>query len=147
MKRADKRISYLLDREAMVTVEAEKDFKAFWQQRLRWAGKMRGVRSAGSWSGAIALSLPFFLLYATCSFSIREAAGQGLFRSALLLLSAWLLWLLSVIGLVREAKKFLGARHSAFGAVFSFLAFSIYAPVIAVVALFVRPKWKGRTIH
>ena len=67
MKRAGKRIGYLLDPEVAVTVQPEPGFKAFWQQRLRWAGKMRRVGGIGNWIAAAGLSLPWFLLYVICS--------------------------------------------------------------------------------
>ncbi len=147
MKRAGKRVTYLLDHEALVTVEAEKTFTAFWQQRLRWAGKMRGVRGAGKWAGAFALLLPYFLLSVTLRFNLHDAAGQGLFRSAMLLASAWLMWLVPVIGLVRAAKKFVGQRHSTPLAVVNFLAFSIYALLVPIISVVVRPYWKGRRLE
>lgn len=147
MRRAGKKIDYLLDRRALVTVFAEPAFQRFWQQRLRWAGKMRGVPGAGKWAGMVALLLPYFLVFVTCSLNAEQSANQGLFRSALLLGSAWFMWFVPVIGLVREMKRFLGEPHSNMGALFSLLAFMVYAPVIAVVALFVRPVWKGRVIR
>lgn len=152
MKRAGKRISYLLDHEVVVTVQAEPDLKTFWQQRLRWAGKMRAVGGSGNWVAAAGLLLPLFLLSVTCSFSLKQAMGQGLLRDALLLLSAWLLWLLPILGLLRAVRRFERladmATHRGEG-VFTLLSltvFSIYAPIIAVASLFARPKWKGRKI-
>lgn len=152
MKRADKRIGYLLDPEVAVTVQVEPTFKAFWQQRLRWAGKMRGVGGSGNWIGAIGLLLPWFLIYVTFKFDLQEALGQGLLRDALLLTSAWLLWLVPILGLMREVRRFQRMAgmtlHPGAGifTLFSLVAFSIYAPIIAVAALVVRPRWKGRKI-
>lgn len=146
MKRAGMRIRYVLDREALVTVTAEPDLRGFWQQRLRWAGKMRGVKGAGNLLGVLGLSLPWALLVLTCAIDLRLAVGQGLFRSVLLVGSAWLLWSVPVLVLVREADRFL-ERPSAWALnAFSLLAFSVYAPVIAVASLFVRPVWKGRRV-
>ena len=146
MKRAGKHISFLLDREVMVTVEAERVVAAFWQQRLRWAGKMRAIRGAGTWVGVLGLLLPWFLVFASGWSVPHVHIGQGLLRITLLIASAWLLWLLSVIGLVREAKKFLGQKHSAFATALSLFMFSVYAPVVAVVSMFARPVWKGRRL-
>jgi cellulose synthase/poly-beta-1,6-N-acetylglucosamine synthase-like glycosyltransferase len=152
MKRAGKRIGYLLDPEVVVTVQAEPDLKAFWQQRLRWAGKMRGVGGGGNRIAAIGLLLPWFLLYVTLSFDLQKAMGQGILRDVLLLSSAWLLWLFPILGLMREVRRFQlragmtahrGAGTLTLG---SLVLFSVYAPVIAVASLFVRPRWKGRRI-
>lgn len=152
MKRAGRRIGYLLDPEAVVAVQAETTFKAFWQQRLRWAGKMRGVGGSGKWVSAAGLMLPWFLLYVTFSFHLEEALGQGVLRDALLLASAWLLWLVPILGLMREVRRFqrrAGAiLNSGAGAItlLSLVLFTIYSPIITVASFFVRPKWKGRKI-
>jgi hypothetical protein len=70
----------------------------------------------------------------------------------LLLSSAWLLWLFPILGLMREVRRFQlragmtahrGAGTLTLG---SLVLFSVYAPVIAVASLFVRPRWKGRRI-
>jgi hypothetical protein len=66
---------------------------------------------------------------------------------ALLLAGAWAMWLYPVPGLVRDAKQFLGQRHSTALAVLSFLAFTVYAPLIAVLSRVVKVKWKGRRIR
>ncbi len=146
MKQAGRPVSYLLDAKASVTVQAEASFRDFWQQRMRWAGKMRDVRGAGKWAGALALMLPIMLVVITVSLRLPSAVNQGLFRSALLLGSAWLMWFMPVLGMVRDAKDFLGQRQSTLGTVISLLAFVIYAPAVALTSLFVRPVWKGRRI-
>lgn len=146
MKRAGKRISYLLDREAMVTVDAEPSFAGFWRQRLRWAGKMRGVAGAAKWLNALGVLLPGLLLALTCAFRAADAASNGLFGGVLLLISAWALWLGAVLLLVRTVDRFLDRRSNAVRNGLALLAFTVYAPVIAVCAVFVRPKWKGRRI-
>ncbi len=147
MKQAGRVVSYLLDVRAMVNVQAEATGRDFWQQRLRWAGKMRGVRGAGKWAGALAIMLPMMLLMMTLSLKLPSAVNQGLFRSALLLGSAWLFWLLPVLGMVSYAKGFLGQRHSTGGTLISLLAFAVYAPAVALTSMFVRPVWKGRRIR
>ncbi len=147
MKQAGRPVSYLLDARALVTVQAEATGRDFWHQRLRWAGKMRGVRGAGKWAGALALILPTVLFILTFSLNRPSAVNQGLFRSALLLGSAWLFWLLPALGMVRNAKAFLGQRYSTLGTLISLLAFTVYAPAAAIASLFVRPLWKGRRIE
>jgi hypothetical protein len=87
---------------------------------------------------------PWILLAVTCTVDFGRAAGQGLFRGVLLLGSAWLLWLGSVLALVRTADRFLQQRSSLVVNAIALLAFSVYAPMIAVASLFVRPRWKGR---
>lgn len=144
MKRAGLRVRYLLDHEALVTVDAEPTWKGFWRQRLRWAGKMRGVQGWGNALAVLGVLFPWILLAVTCTVDFGRAAGQGLFRGVLLLGSAWLLWLGSVLALVRTADRFLQQRSSLVVNAIALLAFSVYAPMIAVASLFVRPRWKGR---
>ena len=65
----------------------------------------------------------------------------------------WLLWLLPILGLLREVQRFLHAAGSPVrgpGALWSrmcsYIAFHCYAPLIAVAAWVVRPEWKGRSL-
>ncbi len=151
MLNARRNVGYLLDPEVVVTVQAERTFGAFWRQRLRWAGKMRGVGGAGNWAALAGMLLPWFLLYVSCSFSLKELMARHPGACLMFLSSAWLLWLLPVLALTRAVRRFLhvdseqrprsGAGLSTF---VSLVAFTVYAPIIAVVSLFFRPKWKGR---
>lgn len=151
MLSARRNVGYLLDPEVVVTVEAEHTFGAFWRQRLRWAGKMRGVGGAGNWAALAGMLLPWFLLYVSCTFSLGEIMAQRPIACVLLLASAWLLWLLPVLSLARTVRRFLhtaddhhNEKGSRLPSLLSLIAFTLYAPVIAVVSLFFRPKWKGR---
>ncbi len=146
MQRAGRTISFVLHREALVTVEAERTISGFWQQRLRWAGKMRGVRGAGKWVALAAMMAPWGLLAFTLSMDLIHAVDHGLFRVALLVGCAWLLWLVPQIALARQYVKFVGAERSAVGIGISALCFALYAPVIAIASLFVRPIWRERRI-
>ncbi|HRN37123.1 MAG TPA: hypothetical protein PLL18_09470, partial [Flavobacteriales bacterium] len=67
--------------------------------------------------------------------------------------ASWLLWIGSVVGLVRTARRFLAkvpgapvGRHGMAATVLALFAFSCYAPVVALASLVVRPSWKGRRI-
>lgn len=144
MKRAGKRISFVFDREAITTVEAERSFAGFWGQRMRWAGKMRGVRGGGKWLAALGVLLPWGLLLVTCSIDRTAAVNQGLFRAVLLIAAAWVLWIVPVLGLVAEAKHFLGLPPRNARTMISFVCFTCYAPAIAMASLVFRPRWKGR---
>jgi len=72
--------------------------------------------------------------------------GQNGFYRLLLLASAWLLWLLPPLGLVRDVQQTLGVQARAAMNVFALIAFSVYAPLIGVLSLVIRPKWKGRRV-
>jgi len=144
MRKAGLRIGYLVDPAAAVTVEPEDLWRGFVQQRLRWAGKMRALRGLFPWLGVLALLLPWVLIYVTSTTELNNSEHQ--LEATLLLVLAWLLWLYPVPALVGEVRATFGQSRSPFAALLSFLAFSIYAPIIAVSAIFVRPKWKGRVV-
>lgn len=153
MLKAGRAVHYLLQPEVLVSVEAERGFRAFWRQRLRWAGKMRGVGGAWKWVALAALLWPWFLLFVTCAFSVRDRMAQNFGASLMLLTAAWLLWLLPVTALVREVHRFQGAVGAAapphLGALrcmLCYAAFHVYSPVIAAASVVVRPKWKGRRV-
>ncbi|MBK8582372.1 MAG: glycosyltransferase [Flavobacteriales bacterium] len=152
MQHAGLSTTFLARAETAVHVQAETGLGAFWRQRLRWAGKMRAVRGAGAWAGAVALLLPWFLLFATFKFNLHDALGQGATRILLLLTGAWCLWLVPVLGLVQQVKRSVLSsqnppkRRDAFPTLLSLLAFSLYAPVVALASIFIRPTWKGRKI-
>ncbi|MFZ1659683.1 MAG: hypothetical protein WAT61_12725, partial [Flavobacteriales bacterium] len=100
----------------------------------------------------VALLLPWFLLFATMKFNLHDALGQGATRILLLLTGAWCLWLVPVLGLVQQVKRSVLSsqnppkRRDAFPTLLSLLAFSLYAPVVALASIFIRPTWKGRKI-
>lgn len=146
MKEAGKKITSLFSVEAAVSATAEPSLRAAILQRLRWAGKMRGVRGAMNLTGILGLLLPWALLYQTFAFNFREGMGQRALFSAAFLAGAWIAWSLPVIGLVRDVRTSMQRPASAFGTLMSFVAFSCYAPIIAITSMVFRPKWKGRNL-
>lgn len=146
MQRAGRPLACLADPAAMVTVACAPGLRAAWSQRLRWAGKMRGAASGRSLLMAAAVLYPWVLLLLTVRTDWTSAVNQGFFRSTLLLAGAWLLWLLPVLLLVGEAKRFFGERPTPLRSMIALLLFTVYAPVIAIAALVVRPRWKGRRV-
>lgn len=147
MRNAGKRISYLLDAGAIVRVEAERTWSGLFRQRMRWSGKMRGVSWRDKWMPAAGLLFPWLLLAVTLCIDWPKLVGQHFFMNALLVAGAWVLWMASVPALVRDGKLFLGQRYSVMGAVMSYVAFTVYSPVLAVLGMFIRPEWKGRRIQ
>lgn len=153
MLKTGRKVHYLLQPEVLVRVEAERGFRAFWRQRLRWAGKMRGVGGAWKWVAMAGLLWPWFLLFVTGAFGVRDRMAQNFGASLMLLTTAWLLWLLPITALVREVHRFQNAagatarpRLGVLRCTLGYAAFHLYAPVIAAASLVVRPKWKGRRV-
>ncbi len=147
MKRAGLRIGYLVDPEALVTVQAERTWSGFLQQRLRWAGKMRAVQGTTTWVGLLGLFLPWALLYVTCTVDILASTEGHRVETTAVLALAWVLWLIPAPALVGQVRATLGQKRSFVPAVLSYLAFTIYAPAIALLALFMKPTWKGRPVR
>ena len=133
------------DPDAMVIAQAVHELRPMIQQRLRWAGKMHGVKGGSNLLGSIALLYPWGLLFAsiTCAPRIGE---QALFTTALLI-AAWSMWIISVLALVRAVRTRFDQPASPFGTLTSMIVFTCYAPVIAMVSPFLRPVWKGRRVR
>lgn len=144
--RSGGKVSAIADREAMVEVEAERTWGGFWRQRLRWAGKVRGMGAAAMVGGVLVLLLPWVLAWATLRFDFVGSMGGQALYAALLLAGAWLCWLLPIIGFVRDAGRTLGKPVKAIHALLALVAFTVYAPIIGLLALVWRPKWKGRRV-
>ncbi len=146
MRNAGKRITYLLHAGAIVRVEAERTWSGFLRQRMRWAGKMRGVPWMYKWMPALGLLFPWFLFAVTLGIDWPNAVGEGFLINALLVAGAWVLWITTLPALVRDGKLFLGQRYSMAGAVLSYVAFTMYSPVLAVLGVILKTRWKGRAL-
>lgn len=144
MKQANMRIGFLYDQRVLVTVKAETTWGAFLQQRLRWAGKMRGLRGAFPWIGSLALLLPWLLVAVTVRFKIEAIMEGHGFEALLFLVLAWLLWIIPPVALVGDVRRYLGQRRSPLITTVCYVVFTVYAPLIAITSIFIRPRWKGR---
>jgi cellulose synthase/poly-beta-1,6-N-acetylglucosamine synthase-like glycosyltransferase len=146
MRNAGKRIGFLLDARAVVVVQAELTWKGVLAQRIRWAGKMRAQQGPGPWVGLLGLLLPWVLLWRTATLRMNDIPEDHGLEVVTLLALAWLAWLVPVLVLVREVRSFLGLARAWTISAAAYLAFCLYSPIIAVLAIFVRPRWKGRRI-
>ncbi len=154
MRRAGMRIDALPHRAVAVRTAAEDGWCAAAGQRLRWAGKMRRYRDGATALAGMALLLPWALLLATGRAPV-PTGGPGAWAVPLLLLVAWAAWALPVLRLVavmeavfRPTAAHPSARRGARATDLVALAlFMVYAPVLAIVSIFVRPRWKGRRVR
>jgi cellulose synthase/poly-beta-1,6-N-acetylglucosamine synthase-like glycosyltransferase len=158
MQRTRKKIDVLADPSVAVIVQPESDLRSAFQQRLRWAGKMRAYWDPiGSLMTLIALMVPFVIAWGTVAVADRIEFGERSFMSALLIISAWCLWLFPIIRLVQAMdRSFADIQHpgmqpvsggvSWLSTIGALIAFSIYAPIIFLLSIFVRPLWKGRRV-
>ncbi|HNU56282.1 MAG TPA: glycosyltransferase [Flavobacteriales bacterium] len=144
MQKAGKRIGGYFHPDVVVTVEAEGTWQGFLAQRLRWAGKMRGVRGTWPWLGLLVLLLPWAMLWATLRLDLRDVLATDGVEVLAFMLLAWLLWLLPAVNLTTAVRRSFHARTWPVVTALCYLLFTIYSPVIAVAALVHRPRWKGR---
>ncbi|MBX2977991.1 MAG: glycosyltransferase [Flavobacteriales bacterium] len=153
MRASGMRVMTLADPAIAVQVAPEPDALTFFRQRLRWAGKMRAQWDvAGLFAMLAAIALPLFLVVGTWYVVLHTSTAY--LRTWTLLLAAWLCWMVPIIRLVRSTARFF--RTAPFngdgrlpwvpGIAVALFLFIIYAPVIAIVSIFVRPTWKGRRI-
>ncbi len=131
---------------ASVTTAAAPTFRQALEQRMRWAGKMRGM-GAGSLvrSGGV-LFFPWLMLWATCYDVHHLRVGAGALYTFGLLVSAWAVWSLPIVALVRAVRLHYGVGGSTISTLLALAAFSIYAPLIGAASLFIGTRWKGRRI-
>ncbi|MBK8226057.1 MAG: glycosyltransferase [Flavobacteriales bacterium] len=146
MRAHGKRVQALMQADALVNVHAEASWRGFFAQRLRWAGKMRGAIGAFTLLGAIGLLWPWALVLCTVRFSFIGAMGQHGFYQLILLIVAWLLWVAPIIGMVQDVKRAFSRPSGAASTLLALVAFTVYAPLIGLLSLVVRPKWKGRRV-
>lgn len=144
--RSGRRVTGLFDPKVLATAAAVPTFSAFAQQRLRWAGKMRGAGAGVFLTGLVALLFPWALLWQTLCFELPGSIGDHAIFNLALLLGAWACWSFPALALVRDVRKSFARPHSGLGTVIGLMAFSLYAPLLAIAALLVSPKWKGRPI-
>lgn len=144
MRAAGLTAAYVLHPEVTVTVEGEPTWGRWWAQRSRWAGKMRDARLKGAWpAGMVALAMPWMLVVLTVRAMDLQVGEQALYTWCMVL-AAWALWTVPVVRLVNAMKAVYGEPSRSARSVLALLCFVIYAPLVALVAMFHRPRWKGR---
>lgn len=145
MRRLGRNVALLATPTVVVSTEAEPEWRGSLAQRLRWAGKMRGVRDLrGTLGLALGMLLPWLLLALTVCLSRSVRIGDGFLFAWSVMLLAWCAWLFPTLGLAVQAHRWLHGHGSAARAFLALMAFTVYAPVIALASVFVRPRWKGR---
>lgn len=152
MRRVKRPVSYLLHADAMVTVAPEPDWSGFLAQRLRWAGKMRAYHNtAGFVVGIFALLFPWAMVVLAASATRNVSIGAGFLYTWSFILGAAVLWMVPIVRLVATMKRTFGSEKpaglkSTLSSVAAITVFVNYAPIIAILSLFIRPRWKGRRV-
>ncbi|MCB0795493.1 MAG: glycosyltransferase [Flavobacteriales bacterium] len=139
------RIGALAGPEAAVVVEGNTRWREFLSQRLRWAGKMRALPFApATWVASIALLWPWLAAALSGYLLQHPPVGQGLVRIVLLMTTAWCIWALPIIALACAWQRRVHRPCSSFRMLLLLPLGMLLSTCIAVVSIFVRPKWKGR---
>lgn len=154
MQAANKNVVYAAAPEVLVTVRSERRLSGFVQQRLRWAGKMlRGGTGTSSIIPTLALIVPVLLWTSTLLLftdpvdrHLQDGWSIAVPIPVLVPLLLWLGWVLPIVVLAQTMGARTGQRTSPVGVAVDLVLFSIYAPVIAVLSLFMRSSWKGRSV-
>lgn len=155
MRKKRQKVSFLAHPDVLVRVQPEEHWSGFAAQRSRWAGKMWAYREgAGLLAAGAAVLFPWILLMLSIWLLGTVQVGQGLFYTLTFLAAAWVLWLVPILRLVSAMERCFAQAgdmvppkaDGAWSTLPALLLFSLYAPVIAIVSIFVRPTWKGRRI-
>jgi cellulose synthase/poly-beta-1,6-N-acetylglucosamine synthase-like glycosyltransferase len=136
----DDRMHYFTNQSLLATMNPETSLRTLIQQRIRWAGKTRYLSSGYiKIFGASVVLLQFgFWLLLLLSWTTEWSFG---FLVLFFLIKMFFdLWLLKT-----AAARFRITFSTFYGVLLSFI-YPIYAFLIPVLSLFIRPKWKGRKI-
>jgi hypothetical protein len=147
MRRHGRPTALSMDPAMVVTVEAEPTWAGFLRQRLRWAGKMRGLRLRGATLAAGAGMLLPWLLLGCSAWVLRELRmGQGALFILGMLGAAWCAWSFPTVAMAGDARRILVGHAAPVRSTLALLVFSVLSPLIALASLVVRPRWKGRRV-
>ncbi|MEZ4757203.1 MAG: glycosyltransferase [Flavobacteriales bacterium] len=149
MRHARRTVEVALDAALWVQVKAAPHCAEALSQRLRWAGKMGAVRDPLMTIGSmLSLLLPWALAVFTVMALMEQRVGDGLLRTWVLLVAAWAAWCVPLVQVAGDVHRLAGIGPvRPIRSFLALLAFTVYAPLIAVVSRFVRPRWKGRRIR
>lgn len=145
MRQRGMRISVMPEAAVTVRTAPEGNWLAAATQRLRWAGKM--WRSGGQvvGVGAMAVLLPWALAVVTVWVALQH---DGAALPAVGLALAWLAWAVPVLQLTAAVDHvFGGSGRMRLTDLLALALFMLYAPVIVILSIFVRPRWKGRRVR
>jgi cellulose synthase/poly-beta-1,6-N-acetylglucosamine synthase-like glycosyltransferase len=135
------KISFLRSADAIVNTCPSKDFKSFWNQRLRWAGKNFRMISPFTLSIAMLVTFSNIAVLTSPFLFILEPSMQGAVLSFLALRMFSDLLLLSSFSRLMKNN----------GLLFLFLPAlfftATYSVLVAMASPFIRPQWKNRTIN
>lgn len=136
-KKNSHKIAYLKNKEAAVFTFPEKHLYSLIHQKIRWSSKLFKSISVINWVSALIITLANIGWIGAFFYAVfdRQNLPLGLF----FILSKLLIDIL----LVFLASSFIKVKTGAFGVALSGIIYPFYASLIAVLAVFIKPKWKS----
>ncbi|MBK7818356.1 MAG: glycosyltransferase [Sphingobacteriaceae bacterium] len=138
VKRMDvNKIGYLKNTDAIVYTYPEKRLSGLIHQKIRWSSKLFKNPSVINWLSALIISVSNFAWIGALFYAIFNP--QNLPVSLIFILSKLLIDIL----LVFLASSFIKVKPGALGVAVMALIYPFYASLIAILTVFVKPKWKS----
>ena len=135
-----RRIKRVFDKRLIAEVEPVPTLAGFFQQRLRWAGKLIHGSSLPQLLMALVFGSILLLPHLFLLLNFREALSLPI------PMLITLIWFLSQVLPVRRMNALLERDTPVFSVLLASILFPVYAAVILLVSIFVRPMWKGRRV-
>lgn len=129
-------ITYLKNKNAVVFTLPQNKFKALVQQKARWAGKLRHSKNPLNWLVALVI-IGVNAFFVSCILSVIFSPKQWFFPLIFIISK-----LLIDILLVFLASRFIKLKTSLFLTILAAMFYPIYALIVAVSLLFMKPNWK-----
>lgn len=134
-------IAYAADKGAVAVTYAHTSWRALWQQRIRWASKVKRIRLAPAlWMGTVAFLFHVLLLIMMVMAWLDTTMAMPLIT---MLAVKWLVEGVAV-GCVAATLRQPVAWHWLLPAQ---LLYMIYVPAAAILGNFTRYSWKGRQLR
>ena len=146
LKRQNKKITFIKNRDAIVTTKTEKGWRDFMNQRMRWGGKSLSYKDKDAKHLAIVVMLSNLSFVMALLFFLTLL----FFNTAIVWYTLLLCFFFTKINidyvLLKEGAEFYDMKLS----IPEFLLFSFMYPFYLVIAafgsLFSQTKWKGRVV-
>ncbi|MBX2816816.1 MAG: glycosyltransferase [Saprospiraceae bacterium] len=133
-------VRFVKDRGALVRCEACTNWSSFWQQRIRWIGKAPSLSHLPS---RLITLVPLLLSVALLVLVVLVFWHP---RHWPFLLTAFLIKVVADSIVLLYGLRFTNQKFSLSAWILSHLFHPIYVWLVGLGAIFVRPRWKGRSI-
>jgi len=138
LKDDSKSVGLNYSRSSLIYTEPETNWGELIKQRIRWAGKMKYLTNSSSFFlGLFSVSVQFVLL---------ALLFMGLFDSDILILFTSALLLKSLVDyhFINKTSKLLDKSVNWLKVLMLEPVYIFFVPIVFIMALFYKPKWKGR---